>query len=78
MSKSKNTKYNDRRLDREYMDGEVDYRKQPRKKDKRIERALRTMNIEELVEEEGFDPEWYDYIVEEELEQLMEKRHANV
>ena len=78
MSKSKNTKYNDRRLDREYMDGEVNYRKQPPKKDKRIERALRTMNIEELVQEEGLDPEWYDYVVEEELEELMEKRYANL
>lgn len=75
MSKSKNTKYNDRRLDREYMDGEVDYRKQPRKKDKRIERALRTMDIEQLVQEDGIDPDDYANWLDDEL---MEMQHANV
>ena len=75
MSKSKHNKYNDRRLDREYMDGEVDYRKMMPKKNKRIERALRTMDVEELTVEEGIDPDDYANWLDEEL---LEMQHANV
>jgi hypothetical protein len=57
------------------MDGEVDYRKMMPKKNKRIERALRTMDVEELTVEEGIDPDDYANWLDEEL---LEMQHANV
>lgn len=77
MSKSK--KYTDRFVDRDYMDGNYEVKKtvsNDRRKDKRIDRALRTKNVEVLVEmqDEGLDPIDYEYNEEYEIAELMRMR----
>jgi hypothetical protein len=63
MSKSKNTKHNNRFIDREYMDGDSDNlrRERSNKRDKRLSRAIKTKNIDQLVELEEYNEEQYSY-----------------
>lgn len=64
MGKSKNSKYYNYHLDREYDDGEYETRpNRNRSKEKRFDRALRTKNIQDLVniEDDGLDPDDYEY-----------------
>ena len=75
MSKSK--KYNDRYADREYMDGgkynDIDrVANQARLKEKRLHRALKTKNVELLVdmENEGGDPIDYETNLNNEIEYM--------
>jgi hypothetical protein len=75
MSKSK--KYNDRYVDREYMDGgrynDVDrVANQARLKEKRLNRALKTKNVDLLVdmEDEGLDHIDYEYDLEDNIEYM--------
>lgn len=79
MGKSKSSKYYNNYLDREYEEGdEFETRDaRNRSKEKRFERALRTKNIDDLVsmEDEGLDPEDFDYIMELEMEELIEGRN---
>ena len=79
MGKSKNSKYYNNYLDREYEEGdEFESRAaRNRSKEKRFERALRTKNVDDLVnmENEGLDPEDFDYIMELEMEELIEGRN---
>jgi len=77
MGKSKNSKYYNYHLDREYDDGEYENRpNRNRSKEKRFDRALRTKNIDALVsmEDEGLDPEDFDFDMELELQHLTEER----
>jgi hypothetical protein len=55
----------------EYSDNRSNYL--DKKKQKRVDRALRTKDIDALLENEenGLTPEDYDYIVENEIEDLM-------
>ena len=49
--------------------------------EKRVERALRTKDIDALLansEDEGIDPDDYEYMLEMELEDLMADNNANV
>jgi hypothetical protein len=79
MGKSKNSKYYNYHLDREYEEGdEFESRgARNRSKEKRFERALRTKNIDDLVsmEDEGLDPEDFDFDMELELQHLIEGRN---
>ena len=74
MSKSKNNKYNSRYADQDYIDGNVDTRRvvNDRRKDKRVERALKTKNIDILIEidNEGIDPIDYEEDLEDNLEYM--------
>jgi len=77
MGKSKNSKYYNYHLDREYDDGDYDTRSnRNRSKEKRLDRALRTKNIQDLVniEDEGLDPEDFDFDMELEIQHLIEER----
>jgi len=64
--------------DRDYFDGpdEGEYRTFIDKKTaRRFERALKVKNVEDLIEEPGLDPDFFDYMVEEEL---MDLQNANI
>ena len=63
MSKSKNTKHNSRYIDRDYIDGDDNYRQERNnnKRDKRLSRAIKTKNIDQLLELEEFNEEQYSY-----------------
>jgi vacuolar-type H+-ATPase subunit F/Vma7 len=80
MSKSKK---NYRAIERDYYDGEevnVRYLKNNmnKKKEKRVDRALRTKNVDALVEieDEGLDPIDYEYNEEYDLEMLIRERNS--
>jgi hypothetical protein len=66
-----------RNNERDYYDGDFESRQEIKNKklERRIERALRVGDIEELTVEDGMDPDYFDYIVEEEL---MELQNADV
>ena len=66
-----------RNNERDYYDGDYESRQEIRnkKQERRYERALRVKNIDDLTIEEGLDPDWFDYMVEEEL---MELQNADV
>jgi len=66
-----------RNNERDYYDGDYESRQETKNKklERRIERALRVGDIEELTVEDGMDPDYFDYIVEEEL---MELQNADV
>lgn len=77
MGKSKNNKYYNYHLDRDYDDGEYDNRSnRNRSKEKRFDRALRTKNIQDLVdiEDDGIDPDEYEFMKELEEEQDADLR----
>jgi hypothetical protein len=61
MSKSKNTRYNNRNDDRDYIDGDDVRRERNNKRDKRLSRAIKTKNIEQLLELEEYNEEQYSY-----------------
>jgi hypothetical protein len=63
MGKSRHNKYNSRHLDKEYMDGnDYDARKEvTNKRYKRVDRALKTRNIDQLVELNEYDEDQYNY-----------------
>lgn len=53
MGKSRHSKYNYRMMDREYSDGDEQRQEYKNKsKDRRFERALKTRNVDDLIEEE--------------------------
>ena len=66
-----------RNNERDYYDGDFESRQEIKNKklERRIERALRVGDVEELTDEDGMDPDYFDYIVEEEL---MELQNADV
>jgi hypothetical protein len=74
MSKSKK---NYRAIERDYYDGDNDTRYMKnnftKKKEKRVDRALKTKNIDDLVEieDEGTDPIDYEYNEEYDIEMVM-------
>lgn len=63
-----------RNNERDYYDGDYESRQETKNKklERRIERALRVGDIEELTVEDGMDPDYFDYIVEEELLELQD------
>lgn len=63
-----------RNNERDYYDGDYESRQETKNKklERRIERALRVGDIEELTVEDGMDPDYFDYIVEEELMELQD------
>lgn len=65
-----------RNNERDYYDGDYEsrYEYKDKKKERRYERALRIMNIDELTEEEGLTPDDFDNIVEDEM--LQQNAHV--
>lgn len=65
--------------DFDYFDGEYDVRQdyKDKKRERRYQRALRTKSIDELVHEDGIDPDDYDNMVEDDLVS-MEHDRANI
>jgi hypothetical protein len=66
-----------RNNERDYYDGDFESRQETKNKklERRIERALRVGDVEELTDEDGMDPDYFDYMVEEEL---MELQNADI
>jgi hypothetical protein len=66
-----------RNNERDYYDGDFESRQEIKNKklERRIERALRVGDVEELTDEDGMDPDYFDYMVEEEL---MELQNADI
>jgi hypothetical protein len=66
-----------RNNERDYYDGDYESRQETKNKklERRIERALRVGDVEELTVEDGIDPDYFDYMVEEEL---MDLQNADV
>lgn len=63
MSKSKNSKYHNNYRDRDYEDGDETYNFRANKdrfKERRIDRALRTKNIQDLMEldDDLYEADW--------------------
>ena len=79
MSKSKK---NYRAIERDYYDGDDDTRYMKsnfsKKKEKRVDRALKTKNIDALVdiEDEGMDPIDYEYNEEYDIEMAIRERNS--
>ena len=63
-----------RNNERDYYDGDYESRQETKNKklERRIERALRVGDVEELTVEDGMDPDYFDYMVEEELMELQD------
>jgi hypothetical protein len=66
-----------RNNERDYYDGDYESRQETKNKklERRIERALRVGDVEELTVEDGMDPDYFDYMIEEEL---MDLQNADV
>ena len=66
-----------RNNERDYYDGDYESRQETKNKklERRIERALRVGDVEELTVEDGIDPDYFDYMIEEEL---MDLQNADV
>jgi hypothetical protein len=63
-----------RNNERDYYDGDYESRQETKNKklERRIDRALRVGDVEELTVEDGIDPDYFDYMVEEELMELQD------
>jgi len=66
-----------RNNERDYYDGDYESRQETKNKklERRIERALRVGDVEQLTVEDGIDPDYFDYMIEEEL---MDLQNADV
>jgi hypothetical protein len=62
-----------RNNERDYYDGDYESRQETKNKklERRIERALRVGDIEELTVEDGIDPDDYENMLDEELLELQ-------
>ena len=66
-----------RNNERDYYDGDFESRQETKNKklERRIERALRVGDVEELTVEDGIDPDDFENMLDEEL---LELQHAHL